>query len=231
MEMAMVEANWSAVDAWFGEKLLDADPALDSALKANRTAGLPSIDVSPLQGKLLHVFARMAGASNILEIGTLGGYSTIWLARALKAGGKVVTLEYSPVHAAVAEKNLIAARVADKVDLRVGAALDLLPVLEAEGQVFDFVFIDADKENNANYLQWALKLARVGATIVVDNVVRKGAILDGADHSPQIEGTRRFFEFAEQTRRWTATAVQTVGEKGWDGFAIGIVEDAAAGNS
>jgi len=222
----MAEADWSAVDAYLGEKLLDRDPALDAVLVANRAAGLPSIDVSPLQGKFLHLFARVAGASRILEIGTLGGYSTIWLARALPEHGRIVTLEFSPDHAQVARNNLATAGVAEKVDLRVGAALDLLPVLQAEGQVFDFVFIDADKENNAAYLQWAIRLARLGATIIVDNVVRKGAILDPANQSPNVAGTRRFFEVAAEDKRWTATALQTVGAKGWDGFALGIVERA-----
>jgi predicted O-methyltransferase YrrM len=222
----MTDSNWSAVDAYMGQKLLSPDAALDAALEANRAAGLPGIDVSPLQGKFLHVLARATGARTILEIGTLGGYSTIWLARALPEGGRIVTLEFSPEHADVARKNLAAAGVAEKVDLRVGAALDLLPVLEAKGEKFDFVFIDADKENNAAYLRWALKLARVGATVIVDNVVRKGAILDPHDHRPEIEGTRAFFEVASETRRWTASALQTVGAKGWDGFAIGVVEEA-----
>ncbi|MBB4197698.1 methyltransferase [Rhodoblastus sphagnicola] len=222
----MAETDWGAVDAYIGEKLLSRDAALDGALEANRAAGLPSIDVSPLQGKFLHVLARIAGARRILEIGTLGGYSTLWLARALPEGGRVVTLEFLADHAEVARKNLAAAGVAEKVDLRVGAALDLLPVLQAEGEQFDFVFIDADKENNAAYLQWALKLARVGATVIVDNVVRKGAIVDPADRSPTVEGTRRFFDAASAEKRWTATALQTVGAKGWDGFAIGVVEAA-----
>lgn len=220
----MADTNWGAIDAYIGEKLLSKDPALDAALEANRAAGLPGIDVSPLQGKFLHVLARAAGARRILEIGTLGGYSTIWLARALPEDGKVVTLEFSPDHAAVARRNLAAAGVAEKVDLRVGAALESLPLLQAEGQAFDFVFIDADKDNNAAYLEWALKLARVGATVVVDNVVRKGAILDPDNRSPDVEGTRRFFDFAAGERRWTASALQTVGAKGWDGFAIGVVE-------
>jgi len=223
----MTDAEWGAVDAYMGEKLLTPDAALDAALAANRAAGLPGIDVSPLQGKLLHVLARAAGAKRILEIGTLGGYSTLWLARALPEGGCVVTLEFSPGHAEVARKNLAAAGMADKVDLRIGAALDLLPVLQAESQNFDFVFIDADKENNAPYLDWALKLTRIGGTIVVDNVVRKGGIVDDTSERPDVRGTRRFFDYASGQRRWAATAVQTVGAKGWDGFAIGVVEAAA----
>ncbi|PPQ38946.1 Predicted O-methyltransferase YrrM [Rhodoblastus acidophilus] len=223
----MTEADWGAVDAYIGERLLAPDPALDAALAANRAAGLPSIDVSPPQGKFLHVLARATGAKTILEIGTLGGYSTIWLARALPEDGQVVTLEYAPAHADVARSNLAAAGLAGKVDLRVGAALDLLPALAAEGRSFDFVFIDADKENNAAYLDWALKLARVGATVIVDNVVRKGAILDATNLRPDVEGTRRFFDYAAEEKRWTATALQTVGAKGWDGFAIGVVEERA----
>jgi predicted O-methyltransferase YrrM len=228
-ETGLSLANFGAVDAYIAQKLLPDDPALDSALAANRAAGLPGIDVSPLQGKFLHLLARAAGAKRILEIGTLGGYSTIWLARALPGDGKLVTLEYSPAHAEVARKNLAAAGLADKVDLRVGAALDLLPNLQAESPAFDFVFIDADKDNNANYLDWALKLSRVGATVIVDNVVRRGAILDPADTRPDVEGTRRFFECASREKRWTATALQTVGAKGWDGFVIGVVEAVGPG--
>jgi predicted O-methyltransferase YrrM len=220
----MTDVEWTAVDAYMGEKLLTPDPALDATLEANHAAGLPGIDVSPLQGKFLHVLARATGARRILEIGTLGGYSTIWLARALPEDGNLVTLEFSPDHAAVARKNLAAAGVAEKVDLRVGSALDTLPILRDEGQVFDFIFIDADKENNAPYLEWAVKLARVGATVIVDNVVRKGAILDPANERSDVQGTRRFFEVAAGEKRWSGAALQTVGAKGWDGFAIGVVE-------
>jgi predicted O-methyltransferase YrrM len=222
----MTDEAWSAVDAYMVSKFLRPDPELDAALATNRAAGLPGIDVSPLQGKFLHVLARAIGARRILEIGTLGGYSTIWLARALPEDGRIVTLEFAPEHAEVARKNLEAAGVAESVDLRVGAALDLLPVLQAEGQTFDFVFIDADKENNGPYLEWALKLARVGGTIVVDNVVRKGAIIDPESERSDVQGTRRFFDFAAGQRRWVASALQTVGAKGWDGFAIGVVEEA-----
>jgi predicted O-methyltransferase YrrM len=222
----MAEENWNDVDAFIGEKLLPADPVLDAVLKANRAAGLPNIDVSPAQGKFLQLIARLAGAKTILEIGTLGGYSTVWLARALPDGGKIVTLESSEGHSEVARANFAAAGVADKVDLRVGPALYALPALEAEKQLFDVIFIDADKSNNLHYLRWALKLSRAGTVIVVDNVVRQGRIIDEDDTSPEIEGTRRFFDFASQDKRWTATALQTVGVKGWDGFAIGIVEEA-----
>jgi predicted O-methyltransferase YrrM len=226
----MTETKWSEVDAYIVEKLSPAEgplsQTLDAALMRNRAAGLPAIDVSPAQGKLLHLLARLARARNILEIGTLGGYSTIWLARALPTDGRIVTLEFSPVHAAVARENIRAAGQGTKLDLRVGPALEGLPLLEKEGAVFDFIFIDADKANNPAYLQWALRLARVGAVIVVDNVVRDGRVLDAASADPDIIGTRRFFDLAGAEKRWTATAIQTVGVKGWDGFAIGIVENA-----
>ncbi len=222
----MAQDVWSEVDDYIIGKLLPADPALDAALARNREAGLPSIDVSPAQGKFLHLLARLAGAKAILEIGTLGGYSTIWLARALPDDGRIVTLEYEPAHAAVARLNLDGAGLGAKVDLRVGPALEALPLLEKEGALFDFVFVDADKRNNPFYLQWALRLARVGAVIVIDNVVRRGAILDSASADPDIAGTRRMFEIASGEKRWNATAIQTVGAKGWDGFAFGLVEQA-----
>ena len=226
----MTETKWSEVDDYIVAKLSPAeDPlnqTLDAALTRNRAAGLPAIDVSPAQGKLLHLLARLAGARKILEIGTLGGYSTIWLARALPDEGRIVTLEFSSVHAAVARENIFAAGQGAKLDLRIGPALAALPALEQEGAVFDFIFIDADKGNNPAYLQWALRLARVGAVIVVDNVVRGGRVVDAASADPDIVGTRKFFDLAGAEKRWTATAIQTVGAKGWDGFAIGIVETA-----
>jgi predicted O-methyltransferase YrrM len=222
----MAQDLWGEVDDYITGKLLPADPALDAALARNREAGLPAIDVSPAQGKFLHLLARLAGAKAILEIGTLGGYSTIWLARALPNDGRIVTLEYEPAHAAVARRNLDGVGLGAKVDLRVGPALEALPLLEKEGAVFDFVFVDADKRNNPGYLQWALRLARVGAVIVIDNVVRRGAILDSASADPDIAGTRRMFEIASGEKRWSATAIQTVGAKGWDGFAFGLVEQA-----
>jgi predicted O-methyltransferase YrrM len=200
--------------------------ALDSALAANKAAGLPSIDVSPPQGKLLNFFARMIGARRVLEIGTLGGYSTIWLARALPPDGKVVTLEFSPAHAEVARSNIAAAGFADRVEVRVGPALETLPVLEQEGAgPFDLIFVDADKRNNPGYLEWVLKLSRPGSLIVVDNVVRHGGIIDSArDGDEDIQGIRRFFDLLAAEPRLTATAIQTVGGKGWDGFALAIVE-------
>jgi predicted O-methyltransferase YrrM len=226
----MAQDEWTAVDAYFSEKLLPPDDALEAALKRNRDAGLPAIDVSPLQGKLLFLLARLVGARNVLEIGTLGGYSTIWLARALAGAGKVVTLEYSPAHAAVARENIRAAGLETKVDLRIGAALETLPALEQEGVVFDFVFVDADKRSNPDYLRWALRLARIGAVVAVDNVARAGRVLDAASDDPDIIGIRRFLDLAgqemDQKKRWSATAIQTVGAKGWDGLAIGLVEQA-----
>jgi predicted O-methyltransferase YrrM len=214
---------WDEMDAFIAETLLPADPALDAAIEANRAAGLPAIDVSPAQGKLLHLFARMIGARRVLEIGTLGGYSTICLARALPDDGLVVTLEADADHAAVARKNIDAAGQGTKVDIRVGPALHSLPGLEGEG-AFDLVFIDADKANIPAYVDWALRLARVGSVIVVDNVVRKGAVLDPASENADAQGARRFFLEAGRQGRLCATAIQTVGVKGWDGFAIGIVE-------
>ncbi len=221
----MTQAEWSAVDGYIAERLLAPDAILDAALAANSAAGLPAIDVSPTQGKLLHLLARMSGARRILEIGTLGGYSTIWLARALPPGGILVTLEAEPRHAEVARGNIAAAGLADRVDLRVGPALETLPLLEAEGgDPFDFVFIDADKESNAEYLGWALKLARSGTVIIGDNVVRSGGVTDSASTDSRVIGTRRFFDRMASEPRLSATAIQTVGDKGWDGFAIAVVE-------
>jgi len=214
--------EWSDIDAYIVEHLAPPDPALDHALAANRAAGLPSIDVAPNQGKLLHILARMCGARRILEIGTLGGYSTIWLARALPADGALVTLEFAAAHAAVARANIENAGLAHLVTVHVGAALDTLATLDAAA-LFDFIFIDADKRNNPGYLTWALKLSHPGSVIVVDNVVRHGAILDAASTDRDVQGIRGFFDMLSRETRLTATAVQTVGSKGWDGFAIGIV--------
>jgi predicted O-methyltransferase YrrM len=225
MTQDMTKELWSAVDSYIADRLLPPDAALDAALAANAAAGLPSIDVSPPQGKLLNFFARMIGARRILEIGTLGGYSTIWLARALPPAGKLVTLEFSPVHAEVARRNIAAAGLADKVEVRVGPALETLPLLQQEGEgPFDLIFIDADKRNNPGYLEWALKLSRPGSLIVVDNVVRHGAILDFSRDDADVQGIRQFFDLLAGEPRLTATAIQTVGGKGWDGFALAIVK-------
>jgi predicted O-methyltransferase YrrM len=221
----MAQDLWDAVDAYIIDRLLPPDPVLDAVMAANAAAGLPAIDVSPAQGKLLYLLARMSGARRILEIGTLGGYSTIWLARAVPAGGLVVTLEAMPDHAEVARANFARAGLADRIDLRLGNALDSLPVIAAEaGGPFDLVFLDADKQNNPAYLTWALKLARPGTVIIADNVVREGEIIDAASTDGSIKGVRRFFDMLAEEPRLSATAIQTVGGKGWDGFAFAIVD-------
>jgi predicted O-methyltransferase YrrM len=218
--------RWAAVDAFIGEQLLGADTALAETLKANAAGGLPDIDVSPPQGRMLHLFARMAGARRILEVGTLGGYSTIELARALPGDGKLVTLEIDPHHAEVARGNIARAGLADRVEVRTGSARDTLDAMIAGGEgPFDFVFIDADKQNNAAYLRAALALSRPGTTIVVDNVIREGGVLDAESADDRITGTRALFEAVAAEPRLTATAVQTVGVKKWDGFLIAIVGD------
>jgi predicted O-methyltransferase YrrM len=218
------DKRWRAVDDYLMQTIVRDDEALKATLAANDAAGLPAIDVSPPHGKMLHLLIRIAGARNALEIGALGGYSTIWIARALPAGGRLVTLEAVEKHAAIARANVERAGVGDKVDIRLGAALDSLPKIEAEGLgPFDFVFIDADKENNANYLSWALRLSRPGTTIVVDNVVRDGRILDAASRDRDVLGVRKMFDMMQNEPRLAATAVQTVGAKGYDGFALAVV--------
>ena len=220
----MNQETWTAVDRYLAELFVPSDPALDAVLEASVAAGLPPINVSPNQGKLLQILARMQGARNILEIGTLGGYSTIWLARALPAGGRLITLEYEPKHAEVARANLVRARLADVVELRVGRALDTLPQLAAEGRgPFDLIFIDADKERYPDYFTWALKLAQRGTVIIADNVVRKGAVSDAGSSDPLVQGVRRFNELLAAEKRVSATVIQTVGSKGYDGFAIALV--------
>ena len=211
-------------ERWLDAHLLAPDPTLDAVLAANAAAGLPAHDVSPSQGKLLHLLARIAGARAVLEIGTLGAYSTIWLARALPADGVVVTLEADARHAEVARANLARAGVASRVELRVGAALETLPLLAAERRTpFDLVFIDADKRSNVAYLDWALRLARPGAAIVVDNVVRDGAVLDASSADETVRGVRALAERLADEPRIDATALQTVGGKGWDGFVLALV--------
>jgi len=215
---------WIDVDRYFVDTLHLSDPVLDATMAANAAAELPAIDVAPNQGKLLHLFAKLVSAKKILEMGTLGGYSTIWLARALPPGGRVLSLEFNPKHAEVAKSNLQRAGLSDRVEIRVGAALDSLPIIQDEGLgPFDFIFIDADKPNNPGYLEWAIKLSRPGTLIVVDNVVRDGAVADAATTDPTIEGTRRMFDLMASDRRLSSTALQTVGSKGYDGFAIAIV--------
>ncbi|MGJ7419692.1 O-methyltransferase [Streptomyces cinereoruber] len=220
----MTTSQWAAVDAYFTELLAPADEALSAALTASTAAGLPEIAVAPNQGKLLHLLARVQGARNILEIGTLGGYSTIWLARALPADGRLVTLEYDPAHADVARSNIARAGLDEVVEVRTGAALDSLPKLEAEGAgPFDFVFIDADKVNNPRYVEWALKLSRPGTVIVVDNVVRGGKVATDHPDDPAVTGTREMFDLVAREPRLDATAFQTVGTKGYDGLLVARV--------
>jgi predicted O-methyltransferase YrrM len=216
--------QWAAVDHYFSEQLSLSDRALDAAMAANRSAELPAIDVAPNQGKLLQLLAQLAGARRILEIGTLGGYSTIWLARALPAGGRLITLEFDPRHAEIAHANIERAGLARAVEIRVGAALDTLPKLQNESkEPFDLIFIDADKPNNSEYLRWALKLSRPGTLIIIDNVVRDGAVIDAGSTDKDVQGARHLFELLANEPRISSTAIQTVGTKGYDGFAIAIV--------
>ncbi|RKN85072.1 O-methyltransferase [Paenibacillus ginsengarvi] len=219
-----VNPAWTKVDRYIEEKLIPSDPVLEETIGANRKAGLPAIDVTHAQGKLLHLLARMQDASRILEIGTLGGYSTIWLARALPPGGKLVTLELDPHHAATAANNISRAGLAALVDIRLGNALDQLERLGNEqAEPFDLVFIDADKPNNPAYLRWALRLARPGAVIIGDNVIRDGEVVNETSPDPRVQGVRKFFDLLAGNPAIDATAIQTVGAKGYDGFAIGIV--------
>jgi predicted O-methyltransferase YrrM len=217
-----METSWAEIDGYMNDRLLDDDPVLAGALRRAEEAGLPPLHVAPNQGKMLNLLARLCGARLVLELGTLGGYSTIWLARALPSDGRLITLEADEAHAAVAARNLVEAGVEDLVDIRVGPALETLPRLEAGGP-FDMIFIDADKENNPPYLEWALRLSRPGTLIVVDNVVRGGAIVDMGDHDPAIAGTRRMFDALAGVRAVDATAIQTVGSKGHDGLLMAIV--------
>jgi predicted O-methyltransferase YrrM len=217
--------GWSTADTYIADRLLGDDPALSATLAANAAGGLPDIDVSPAQGRMLHLFARMTGARRILEIGTLGGYSTIELARALPADGMLVSLEIDPHHAEVARSNVANAGMGDRVDIRTGPALDSLQAMIAANEgPFDFVFIDADKQSNVAYVRAALAMSRPGTTIVVDNVIREGGVLDPASGDERIQGTRRLFEEVGAEKRLTATAVQTVGVKKWDGFLIAVVD-------
>jgi predicted O-methyltransferase YrrM len=224
----MTQERWSAVDRYICDRLLDEDPLLDAALAASDAAGLPSIAVTPNQGRLLELLVSIHGARRVLELGTLGGYSTIWLARGLPAGGHLVTLEADPRYAEVALANIAAAGLAEVVQLRVGPALETLPELAAEGGPFDLIFIDADKQNYPGYLEWSLKLSRPGTLLIADNVVRDGTILDadsGGDGAEErlLRGVRSLYELLAAEPRIEATAIQTVGAKGHDGFALGLV--------
>ncbi|MFE6228547.1 O-methyltransferase [Streptomyces sp. NPDC057854] len=220
----MTNPQWTDVDAYLADLLVPADDALTAALADSRAAGLPDIAVSPAQGKLLHLLARIQGARRVLEIGTLGGYSTIWLARALPDDGRLITLEYDPRHAEVARGNLARAGLTDRVEVRTGPALDTLPLLAKEGAApFDLVFVDADKANNPRYVEWALKLSRPGTLIVVDNVIRNGEVATEHPDDPSITGTRAMFDLVAAEPRLDATAVQTVGAKGYDGLLLARV--------
>jgi predicted O-methyltransferase YrrM len=221
----MTQELWSAVDSYICNLLLPPDAALTAALQAAKAAGLPPIAVSPAQGKLLYLLARMQGARNILEIGTLGGYSTIWLARALPANGKLITLEMDAKHAEVARTNIAFAGLAEVVEVRLGKALDTLPQVAAESRgPFDLIFIDADKTSIPAYFDWALKLSRPGTLVIVDNIVRDGKVIDAASADPNIQGVRRFNEQLAAEPRVSATEIQTVGAKGYDGFALVLVD-------
>jgi predicted O-methyltransferase YrrM len=220
----MTQERWTAVDRYIRDLLVPPDPALDAALRASAAAGLPPIQVSPNQGKLLMLLAQLQGARNILEIGTLGGYSTIWLGRGLSQGGRLITLEADPKHAELARGNIARAGLAEVVEVILGRAIDTLPQLAATGRgPFDLIFIDADKPSLPDYFTWSLKLSRPGSLMVIDNVIRHGTVIDAASTAPDIQGARRMNELMAAEKRVTATAIQTVGSKGYDGFAIARV--------
>ncbi|MFN6486521.1 MULTISPECIES: O-methyltransferase [unclassified Nostoc] len=220
----MTQENWAAVDRYITDLFVQPDLALDTALQTAADAGLPPHNVSPNQGKLLLLLAQIQKADTILEIGTLGGYSTIWLARSLPADGRLISLEANPKHAEIARSNIAHAGLSNLVDIRLGRALDTLPQIATEGHdPFDLIFIDADKPSNPDYLAWALKLSRRGSLIIADNVVRNGAVVDAASSDSSVQGIRRFNELLAAEPRVSATEIQTVGSKGYDGFAIAIV--------
>jgi predicted O-methyltransferase YrrM len=220
--------QWTAVDEYLAGLLLPSDPVLEQALADSRAAGLPAINVAPVQGRLLQLLAKMVGAREILEIGTLGGYSTIWLGRALPPDGRLLSLEFEPRHAEVARRNLERAGLSDRVEVRVGRAVDTLALLEREGRgPFDLVFIDADKPSTADYVRWAVRLSHPGTVIIVDNVVRNCGIADLSSADGNVDGVRRGLEAIAAEPRLRAGALQTVGVKGYDGFAIALVEPEA----
>lgn len=220
----MSQEVWTAIDRYISGLFVPRDAALDAALESAATAGLPPIQVSPPQGKLLYLLARLQGARQILEIGTLGGYSTIWLARALPSGGRVLTLEADPKHAEVAQANFSGAGLAGVIELHLGRALDTLPRIASEGRgAFDLIFIDANKSNLAEYFDWALKLSRPGSLIIADNVIRNGGVIDAASADVDIQGVRRFNQRLAAEPRVSAIEMQTVGSKGYDGFALALV--------
>ncbi|APP14491.1 methyltransferase [Bacillus altitudinis] len=220
-----LEQVWGKVDEYIKDKLMAKDDVLEQTLIKNKQAGLPEIDVSPAQGKLLYLLAKTKGAKRILEIGTLGGYSTIWLARALESDGELMTLEAVSHHAETAQQNIDRAGLAERVTILQGKALDTLSQLKEQDTLpFDLIFIDADKPNNPQYLKWALHFSKKGTVIIADNVVRNGAVLHASDQDERVKGTREFFDLLKQESRIEATAIQTVGEKGYDGFVYGIVK-------
>jgi predicted O-methyltransferase YrrM len=223
--MPMSDAQlWSTVDTYFADLLAPTDPLLDAALAANNAADLPAIDVTRNQGKFLQVLVQIAQAKRVLELGLLGGYSTIWMARGLPQGGRIISLERSQKHADVARGNLTRAGLIDRVEIRVGPALESLPVLVSEGAgPFDLIFLDADKPNNANYLRWALKLARPGTVIVVDNIVRDGKVIEADSDDENVQGSRRTAEALAAEPSLSSVVMQTVGSKGYDGFAVAVV--------
>ncbi len=222
----MSKNQWTDIDDYFSRMLIPADPSLRAALQSSTDAHLPAINVAPNQGKLLHLLAKIRGARRILEIGTLGGYSTIWLARALPPDGKLMTLEVEPKHATLARKNIETAGLSSVVSVILGKATDSLKKLVADkAEPFDLIFIDADKESNTEYLEWSLKLSRRGTVIICDNVARGGRLADPKNKDSDVLGVRRFFEALKAEPRLSSTAIQTVGSKGWDGFSISVVEE------
>ncbi|GAB4554179.1 MAG: O-methyltransferase [Anaerolineae bacterium] len=220
----MNQELWTAVDEYFVKQLIPSEDVFEAALQASAAAGLPNIAVSPSEGKFLHLLAQMHGAKRILEIGTLGGYSAIWLGRALPADGILISLELDPKHAEVARANLARAELTAKVSVRVGPALESLAIMSTEGHApFDFIFIDADKQNNPGYFEYALKFSRPGSIILVDNVVRQGRVIEAESADSNIQGVRRLMEMVAAEKRVTATSLQTVGAKGYDGFMLVMV--------
>lgn len=212
--------KWAQVHAWFSEKLAPQDPELINALNNNAQQGLPTHDVSALQGKMLSLFIQTVRAAHVLEIGTLGGYSTLWMAKALPPKGSVTTIEFNKHHAEVARQNISNAGLSERVSMHIGAALDVLPTLKGP---FDLIFIDADKVNNPHYLEWAIRLSQPGTVIVGDNTVRGGSVIDSESRDPNVTGLRKFIQMISEDKRLDATAIQTVGEKGWDGFVMAVV--------
>jgi len=222
----MGQEQWTAVDSYLEKLFIAPDFALEAALDSSKAAGLPAINVSPAQGKLLNLLARMQGAHKILELGTLGGYSTIWLARALPPDGRLISLEIDPKRAEIARANIARAELASVVEIRVGRATDSMQRLLTESSgTFDLIFIDADKPSYAEYLQWALKLSRAGTLILADNVIRKGAVADPTSADENVQGIRKFNEALAAEKRVTTSVIETVGSKGYDGLALILVTE------